>query len=430
MPDQSNDGVSRITMPACAAFLAEPHRYKVMYGGRNGVKSWSMARQLLINAVSRPIRWLCCREQMNTIADSVHALLSDQIKLMGMSAHFEIQKSAIIGINGSRFAFAGLRSLKHDLTSMKAYESFDGAWLEEGQSASHTGWETLIPTIRKQGSEIWCSFNPELETDDTWKRFLVNPPVNAMVVKTSYRDNLWLSDEARADMEHLRQTDPDEFEHIYEGSCVQTIQGAIYAKELRQTDADGRITRVPYEPSRPVFTFWDIGDRWTSIWFAQSFPYEYRLIDYLEDEALSLAQYFKLVQNKPYVYARHWLPHDAKATQLGTGRTIEEQAKSIVGSDKVGVLPRMSLADGINAVRTIFPKCWFDGDKCADGLQALRHYKWIPDGTQGAQHREPFHDWASHPADAFRYFAMGIKDQQYAQKPKPAPQPVYVGAWS
>ena len=215
-------------MPECAAFLAEPHRYKIMYGGRNGVKSWSMARQLLINAVARPIRWLCCRETMITIADSVHALLQDQIKSMGMGAHFDVQKSAIYGINGSRFVYAGLRGLRRDPTSLKSFESFDGAWVEEAQRVSKDSWNVLIPTIRKEGSEIWGSFNPELEKDETYQRFVLHPPPGAVVRETSYRDNPWLSEEARADMEHMKETDPSEFDHIYEGMCRNTVEGAYF----------------------------------------------------------------------------------------------------------------------------------------------------------------------------------------------------------
>jgi len=152
-------------MPSCAAFLAEPHRYKAMWGGRNGVKSWSMARQLVIRGAKEPIRWLCCRETMTTIRDSVHTLVSDQIKSLGLDGYYDIQSNAIYGLNGTRFVYAGLRSLIQDSTALKAYESFDGAWIEEAQTASKKSLQTLIPTIRKKGSEIWFSLNPDLETD-------------------------------------------------------------------------------------------------------------------------------------------------------------------------------------------------------------------------------------------------------------------------
>jgi phage terminase large subunit len=413
-------------------FLAEPHPYKVLYGGRNGLKSWSMARQLIVNTLQRPIRWLCCRETMHSIEDSVHQLLSDQIHNLQASAHFRILKNRIEGINGSLITYAGLRT---DASHIKSYENYDGAWVEEAAQVSKASWEILLPTIRKAGSEIWVSFNPELETDDTYKRWVLAPPPGAVVKRTSWMDAEevgWLSAESKAKIEHLRVTDPDSFAHVYDGLCIQIVEGAIYAAELRQTEKDERIRRVPYDATKPVYTFWDLGfgDE-TSIWFVQAFPFEYRLIDYEEGSGFELKHYQKRLQERPYVYATHYLPHDATAKQLGTGRSIEELMRS--AGFTVRIVPKLSLRDGINAARTIFPQCWFDGEKCADGLQALRHYRWAPESNLGVPKREPLHDWASNGADAFRYFSVGIR------KP-PAPKPIYlrdrttperhVGAWS
>ncbi len=419
-------------MPVCAAPLAEPHRYYVMYGGRNGVKSWSVARHLLIRGAKEPIRCLCCRETMITIQDSVHALLEDQIKAMQLGAYYNVQKTAIYGTNGTRFVYAGLRGLKNDKTALKSYESFDVAWVEEAQSVSKSSWTILIPTIRKAHSQIFVTFNPELETDDTFRRFILNPPPDCVVLKTSYRDNPWLSEEAKADMAHLKATDPDEFEHVYEGACTSQVEGAIFAKELRAVTLENRETKVQYDPTQPVYTFWDIGDRYNSIWFVQTYPLEYHVIDYLDDEGLSLDRYFKLLSEKPYIYAKHTLPNDARSPQLATGKSIEQQAKSIMGGDKIAVLPKLSLKQQIAAARLIFPRCWFDAEKCGDGLQGLRHYRWPPIGLTGVEHDKPLHDWASHPGSAFQYFAAGIKDQQYSaiQLPKPAPMPEYAGPWS
>ena len=117
----------------------------------------------------------------------------------------------------------------------------------------------MIPTIHKPGSEIWVSFNPELETDDTYRRFVVSPPPNAVVVKTSFRDNPSLSEELRIEIEYLKATDPDEYEYVYEGMCRQAVAGAVYKNELLAADKEGRICRVPYAASKPVDTFWDLG---------------------------------------------------------------------------------------------------------------------------------------------------------------------------
>lgn len=382
-----------------------------------------MARQLVINGAQRNIRWLCCREVMKTVKESVHLVLSDQIKLLGLSDYYDIQSAGIYGKapgnKDTRFVYAGLRSLVNDATALKAYESFDGAWVEEAQSVSRTSLETLIPTIRKTGSEIWFSFNPELASDPIIKFLFNNPPPGLKIVKTSYRDNLWISDEAQRDMDHLKATDPEAFEHIYEGGFVTQVEGAIFAKELQEATADGRERSVPYDRTKPVQTFWDIGDRFTSIWCVQVYPFEYHIIDYIAEEAISLAQHFKLLQEKPYVYSKHHLPPDAKAPQLATGKTIEQQAREIAGSDKIVILPLTTIKAQIAATRAIFPQCYFDSDKCADGLNGLRHYRWPAEGASGVEHDKPLHDWASHPGSAFQYFAISVRKE-------PVKKPVYV----
>jgi phage terminase large subunit len=247
----------RVTFPPELEFLSEPHRYKVLYGGRGGIKSWSVAQHLLIAGVERPLRIPCARETMQSIRESVHQLLEDQISRLGYQRHYEVQKAEIIGRNGTSFTFHGLRD--QSVHNIKSLEGADILWVEEAQNVSKKSWRTVIPTIRKPGSEIWVSFNPELETDDTYQRFVVHPPPGAVVVKTSYRDNEYLSEELMAEIEHLKATDPDEYEHVYEGMCRQAVTGAVYKNELLAADKEGRICRVPYDASKPVDTFWDLG---------------------------------------------------------------------------------------------------------------------------------------------------------------------------
>jgi phage terminase large subunit len=286
----------------------------------------------------------------------------------------------------------------------------------------------VIPTIRKEGSEVWVSFNPELPEDETYKRWVINPPPGAVVVKTSYQDNLWLSQTSRTRIEHMKATDPATYDVIYGGATKSVLEGAIYAQEMRAADVGGRITRVPYDPTKPVHTFWDLG--WgdmTSIWFVQIYPFEFRLIDYEDGSRQNLNHYLRRLQERPYVYGTDFLPHDAKAHSLGTGRSVEELMRE--AGRKVTVLPRLSIGDGINAARTIFPNCWFEAEKCAEGLQHLRRYRYGEIQTLGAPTREPLHDEASHAADAFRQVAIGAK----APKSKPPAKEPYrrqATAWS
>jgi len=338
-----------------------------------------------------------------------------------MTDSFDVQKAHILGPNGTELIFAGLRL---NIANIKSTEDVDIVWVEEAQTVSKHSWETLIPTIRKDGSEIWVSFNPELATDETYKRFVLAPPPSARVVKVGWRDNPWFPEVLRLEMEHLKATDPDAYQHIWEGGCITNIEGAVYANELRELDASRRICPVPYDPAHPVHTFWDLGyGDCTAIWFAQVVGFEYRLIDYLEDSRRNLAWYLRALQERPYVYGTDYLPHDARSGQLGTGKSIEEMA--VAAGRRVEIVPKLSIADGINAARTIFPVCWFDAERCSDGLQALRHYRYGIVEALGSPTREPLHDAASHGADAFRYFALGIKRPQSLDWRKPKQGPAY-----
>lgn len=416
----------RAECPDKLLFLTQArHRYKILYGGRGGAKSWGIARALLILGVQCKLRILCARETMRSIAESVHHLLETQIDQLGMRGMYDVQKATILGCNGTEFVFAGLRL---NIANIKSTEDIDIVWVEEAQSVSRHSWQTLIPTIRKDGSEIWASFNPELETDDTYQRFVLHPPPDARVVRINWSDNPWFPDVLRREMEHLQATDYDAYMHVWEGQCVRNVEGAVYAKELREIEAGGRITRVPYDASKPVHTFWDLGfGDSTAIWCAQAVGFEYRLIDYIEASRESLAHYLRELQTRPYVWGTDYLPHDAQSRQLGSGRSIEELMRA--AGRRVQIVPKLSVADGLNAVRTILPQCWFDADKCADGLQALRHYRYGIVQTLGSPTREPLHDWASHGADAFRYFAVGIRAPKPAPPPQQRPQQ-RISAWS
>jgi len=218
---------------------------------------------------------------------------------------------------------------------------------------------------------------------------------------------------------------------VYEGHCVQTVEGAVYAAELRKIESEQRIRQVPYDNTKPVHAAWDLGfaDQ-TAIWMFQVYPWEYRLIDYLEGSGQAIHYYLKELQSRGYVWGRDYLPHDARARNLATGKSIEELMRAAGRS--VTIVPQLSIADGINAARTIMAQCWFDADKCADGLQALRHYRWAPVLASGIQKREPVHDTYSHGADSFRAMAVGVKPPAASERPKQTfYQPeVYSGVWS
>lgn len=419
--------------PEKLSFLFEPYRYKVAYGGRAGMKSWGFSRALLIQGAQRPMRILCARETQSSIAQSVHHTLRSQCYRLGLNDTYEVLESEVRsrkGVHGkdakTSFIFNGLRQLGVD--NIKSIEDVDVCWVEEARNLTKYSLDTLIPTIRKGGSELWFSFNPALSTDVIYDRMVLNPPSNSKVVKIGYEDNPWLTQELKDEMADCRARceragNFDEFDNIWGGHCIETISGAVYAKEIRQATVEGRITKVPYDSSKPVNTFWDLGESdKTSIWFAQVIGYEWRVIDFYENRGHKIAHYVKELQSRPYVYGEDFLPHDATSNLIGQTRTIEQQVRDL--GRKVRIVPKIGVANGIAAVRSIFDKCYFDELKCADGLQSLRHYRFKVDPDTKQYSRDPLHDEASHGADAFRYLAVALKELK-VKKVEKALEPVY-----
>lgn len=385
--------------------LFSPKRHKVLYGGRGAGRSWGVARALLLIGTEKAIRVLCVRELQNSIAESVHKLLSDQITALGLDGFYEIQNARIIGKNGTSFSFEGI---KNNSSKIKSYEGIDYCWVEEANKVSRTSWQVLLPTIRKDGSEIWITFNPELETDYTYKRFVKEPSEDSVAVKMTWRDNPWFPSVLKEELEDLKRRDYDLYLNVWEGHPLQMLEGVVFAKQLRTAQEDGRICTVPWDTESPVDTYWDLGRRdLTSIWFGQRVAMQYRLLEYFEDSQQDIHYYLKFLQGRPYTYGTCYLPHDASARRIGEKRTIEQTVRGL--GFKVHIVPRThKKVNAINAARMIFPNCYFDEQHCADGLDRLRHYRYRV--IEGQLSEEPLHDDSSNGADAFMTFAQSIKN--------------------
>lgn len=392
--------------PGALAELFTPARYKVFHGGRGKGVSWGFARALLIMGLKKPLRVLCARELQKSIKDSVHKLLCDQIRLLHLESYYIITQSEIRGPGGTLFIFAGIR---HNVDAIRSMEGIDICWLEEAHRMTLNSWEVIIPTIRKDGSEIWVSFNPDLASDETYKRFIITPPTNAVAIirKMSWRDNPWFPDVLRQELLDLKARDEDQYLHVWEGHCKQTLEGAVYAKELREATATNHITEVPYDRIRPIDLFLDIGRRdLTAIIFGQQVGFEQHFIDYYENRGEALDHYLRVIERKNYTIGTIWLPHDAKAKTIGTKKSVYEIFKE--HHDQVKIVPKLSIVDGINAARMMFPTSYFDLRRCADLVDRLRHYAYKI--TDGRYSEEPLHDDNSNAADAFRYAAIAMKE--------------------
>lgn len=415
-----------IQFPDKLQCLFAPSRYKVLYGGRGGAKSTSIAKAYLIKGGQSKRKIICTREIQKSIQDSVHALLEQEIINMSLKDFYSVQKTGIFGRNGTEFLFAGLRS---NIASIKSIPGLTDGWVEEAQSASVTNIRTLAYTIREPGSEITLSFNTDLEDDPIYQDFVVFPPEDSIVVNINYWDNPWFPEVLRKEMEEHKKRDYNGYLNVWEGKPKHAVEGAIFAEELRLAAEEHRITRVPIQAGVPINTYWDLGQSDnTAIWFIQIVGMEYRIIDYYQANGHKMPHYIEYLAGKPYKYGEHVLPHDADYEQQAAASSIKQQLlKAIQNNPALGntvrTVPRIAKkALGIDAARSIFGQCLFNKETTGDGLQCLRHYAYARDADTNKVSKEPKHDDWSHGSDAFLCFAQHfkrpvIKPKQTYQQP-------------
>lgn len=219
------------------------------------------------------------------------------------------------------------------------------------------------------------------------------------------------------------------FQQEYLCSFQAAIIGSYYGEQLQQAENEGRLTRVPHDPGVQVHTAWDLGiSDHTVIWFYQTAGREVHLIDYHAANGKPLEYFARVLQEKPYLYGHHTLPHDVQVRELGTGRSRLETLAAL--GIQVRIVPNLPVEDGINAARRILPRCWIDRERCAEGLRALQNYRTEWDDKHKVFQAQPLHDWASHGADAFRYLALSLEEQKVPRdKKKSAGAHLGAGGW-
>jgi phage terminase large subunit len=398
--------------------LFEAHRFKVLHGGRASVKSWSIAAALVIIGASRKLQVLCAREYQSSIRESVHKLLGNTIERLGLSGVYDVQQSGIYGPNGTQFAFVGLSDKTAE--NLKSYEDFDVAWVEEARNTSHRSWNILRPTIRKPGSEVWISFNPELDTDPVWTMFVEDPPPNTFLVELNWRDNPWFNSVLEAERTDAERKLPKvEYENIWEGKCRPTVAGAIYADEVAEMYADDRVGLYPHDPHLLVHPVWDLG--WNdkmAIGLYQRVASQLRKIGYLENDHKTLDWYSRELRKLPYNWGTLFLPHDGDHGDFKTGKSTKALLEAL--GWHVEVLPLIPVVDGIRAARMAFKTLYVHRDQtepkegtqhdggfhgCARWLECAKRYRRsVPLST--GEPGQPLHDEYSHGADEWRYAAQ------------------------
>ena len=394
-------------------------RIRGAYGGRGSGKTRSFA---LMTAVFG-YRWgmsglrgtiLCGREFMNSLSESSMAEVKNAILSVDWLAdYYEIGEKYIRSRDGNiTYTFAGLR---RSLDSIKSQSRILIAWVDEAESVSGRAWDLLMPTVREEdksigfSSEIWVTWNPESKYSATHERFRESFPSNSKIVALQWQDNDWFPEVLNEQRLEDKEKRPDMYEHIWEGGYLVYSEGSYYSTELRRAKDEDRITKVRYDRGKGVITAWDlgIGDS-TSIVFAQFIGAEIHIIDFYEASGAGLEHYVKVLQDKGYVYDQHVLPHDVRVRELGSGKSRVEMLEEL-GIHNIEIAPQLLIDDGIQQVRTLLDKCYFDEVSCEKLVDSLLAYSREWDDNGNTWRMRPKHDWSSHAADAMRYLAIGYR---------------------
>jgi phage terminase large subunit len=365
---------------------------------------------LLVRGRAKCERILCTREVQKSIAESCYQTLVDQIKLLGMQDFYDVQQNYIYGKNGTKISFHGLSGQTE--TSIKSFEGITICWVEEAQTITARSWEILEPTIRSPGSEIWVSFNPEMDTDFVYREFVLNTPPDSIITKMNWQDNPWCSQVLTARREQMRAKDNNSYMHIYEGHPRPAVVGAIYFKEVSALRSSGRLTAVPYDPMLKVHVVCDLGyNDYMALLLVQSVASQVRVIRYIEDRARDIPSYSQELRELRLSFGKLWLPHDGRAKTLTSasnplGASAEEQFQKL-GWD-TEIVDNVEIEQGIRKAREVFPRVYIDKDNAADLLNRLGRYRRRVDSK--GQGSTPKHDDESHGSDGFRYLSL-IADQ-------------------
>lgn len=403
----------------------ERNEDEILYGGARGGGKTDAGIVWLLYYIDKPYyRALVIRRNSTDLSDWIDRA----------SRIYNIYNGRLTG-NPPSFIFpsgAIIRTghLKDDTTYTKYQgHEYHRILIEElTQIPTEERYLKLISSNRSTSKEIkpqvFCTTNPgEVGHDwvkDRWRidstkwgvPFVGSDSKRRIFIHATVEDNPYLAD---ADPGYIKFLEglPDGLREQWRHGSWDDIEigGSYYGAMINQAASEGRITDVPVIDSYPVHTAWDIGiDDATAIWFYQIHQTQIRLIDYIQDSQKSLKDYFRLLQNKPYLYGFHYFPHDIKTRHKDSGKETLEIIKKIAPSYNFKVVPKITVMGGIIYSRILLSRCWFDKEKCKQGIRALKNYRKEWDEKKSTYKPTPLHDWASHGADAFRYLAVGLNE--------------------
>ncbi len=366
---------------------------------------------------------VCIREVQRDLQHSAKKLIEDKILKHGLATGqgFKLYKNSIETPGDGIIIFQGMQD--HNADSIKSLEAFHRAWNEEGHTLSHRSLELLRPTMRWEDldrggeAEMWFSWNPNSKRDAVDEMFRKgNPPTNSICVNANYQDNYWFPRNLETERQDCLLNEPDQYDHVWDGDYIGIRKGAYYAAQLTKAQNEKRICRVGEDPLMIKRAFIDIGGTGAKsdnfvIWIAQFIGREIRWTNYYEAQGQDFATHVAWLRGQGYVPENTsiWLPHDGATHDKVNKVSYESSFKSI--GYKVKVIPNQGIGAAskrIDEGRRLFPMMWFDKEKCAGGLEALRHYHEKFDEIRNMG-LGPNHDWASHGADAFGLGAVAYK---------------------
>lgn len=409
--------------------LLEPARYKGAWGGRGSGKSHNFAELLIEDCqLHKGLRAVSIREVQKTLKESSKRLIEDKLQAFGLNEAdgFKVFNEVIQTPGDGIITFQGMQD--HNAESIKSLEGYQRAWVEEAQTLSARSLSLLRPTIRADDSELWFSWNPRRKTDavDSMLRG-GSLPTGAVVVKMNWRDNPWFPAVLEQERQDCLRTQPEQYDHIWEGGYATVLEGAYYAKSIAEARAEGRIGRVAADPLMTIRLFADIGgtgaraDAFT-MWAAQFIGKEIRVLNYYEVVGQPLSAHLAWMRSEGYTpdRAQIYLPHDG-ATQDKVYDVSYESALRDAGYE-VTVVPNQGKGAAkarIEAGRRLFPSIWFHEAKTQAGIDALGWYHEKKDEARNIG-LGPDHDWASHGADAFGLMCVAYEEPTAAKRNAPA----------
>ena len=387
-------------------------RYRGAYGGRGSAKTRSFAKMAAIHAhrsaqAGKEGIILCVREFMNSLDDSSMAEIKAAIRSEPwLEPHFDIGDTYIRTIcKRVEFIFVGL---SRHLDSIKSKARILLCWADEADPITETAWEKLIPTVREDGSEIWVTWNPEVEDSATDKRFRKDPPDGAKIVELNYSDNPWFPDVLEAERKSDKEKRPHSYEHIWGGAYKSHFEGAYFTSHLTAAREQERITTVPEDPHMVVHLFADIGGTGAKadnfvFWAAQFIGLTIKCVNHYEVQGQPLSAHLIWLRKNGYGPGRVkiWLPHDGETQEKVIDTSYRKSFEDALYD--VEVVPNQgkgAAMQRVEKVREHFSRIWIDETKCAGGLKAIAAYHEKRDEKRKIG-LGPNHDAASHSSDAF-----------------------------